>query len=182
MRTNRLFLALAFAFVLGGSNVFAQSPDNDKQPRKQRQRPTPEQMTEFQAKRMENRLMLDDATAAKFIPLYKEYLQALKDCRKPDEAQAGKRNFERTDEEIEQAIQDRFDRQQKALDTKKKYFDSFKKILNARQLEKVFAPAAGNFGPKKWDGRKNNRRWDAPRHCPGHHGCGTPEACPFFRE
>ena len=182
MRTNRLFLALAFAFVLGGSNVFAQSPDNDKQPRKQRQRPTPEQMTEFQAKRMENRLMLDDATAAKFIPLYKEYLQALKDCRKPDEAQTGKRNFERTDEEIEQAIQDRFDRQQKALDTKKKYFDSFKKILNARQLEKVFAPAPGNFGPKAWNGPKANKRKDVPRHCPGHHGAGMPEACPFFRE
>lgn len=42
---------------------------------------TPEQRIELQAKHIEQRLMLDENTSAKFIPLYKEYLQALQSCR-----------------------------------------------------------------------------------------------------
>ena len=50
MKTNRLFLALAFVAVLGGSSAFAQNTDgeNSKPADKQRKRPTPEQMMEFQ--------------------------------------------------------------------------------------------------------------------------------------
>ena len=56
MKTNRLFLALAFVAVLGGSSAFAQNTDgeNNKPADKQRKRPTPEQMMEFQTKRMDD--------------------------------------------------------------------------------------------------------------------------------
>ena len=40
--------------------------------------------------------------------------------------------------QIQQDIEQRFEVRQKVLDTQKKYYASFKKILNARQLEKVF--------------------------------------------
>lgn len=38
-------------------------------------------MMDRRVKMMEKKLVMDDATAAKFTPLYKEYLQAMKDCR-----------------------------------------------------------------------------------------------------
>lgn len=91
---------------------------------------------ERQMKHMQERLMLDDKTAEKFEPLYKEYLQALKACipnRKTDV-----RRKERSDEQIERDLKNRFETQRKLLDVKETYFARFRKILNARQLEMVF--------------------------------------------
>lgn len=86
---------------------------------------------------MGKQLMLDDAKLAQFTSLYKEYLTALKDCRPaPEENQV--KPYERTDAQIQQDMEKRFEIRQKVLDTQKKYYASFKKILNARQLEKVF--------------------------------------------
>ncbi len=184
MKTNRLFLALTFAFALGASNVFAQpEPGNENRPEeRQRKRPTPEQLMDFHVKQMESKLMLDEKTAAKFSPLYKEYLEAMKECRQPIERGKDIKKGERTDKEIMDELEGRLDRQQKVLDTKKKYFNSFKKILTPRQLEKVFAPAPGKFGPKAWQGPKahwkNNKRGHYPLH---HRGCG-PHACPHCHE
>ena len=75
-------------------------------------------------------------------------------CAKPEVKQ---KKADRTDEQIIQDMKDRFAAQQKMLDTKTKYFDKFQKILNARQLEKLFAPRQGKMakrafhqpGPKK---------------------------------
>lgn len=153
MKTNRLFLALAFALVVGGGNVFAQGnePQGKEAPDQgQRKRPTPEQMMDLQVKRMVKDLLLDNETEAKFTPLYKEYLEALKgdmDMDKADKREEMKKEepVEPTDTEIIQSIENRFNRQQQVIDTQKKYFESFKKILNARQLEKVFAPRPQKF-------------------------------------
>lgn len=169
MKTNRLFLALAFVAVLGGSSAFAQNTDgeNNKPADKQRKRPTPEQMMEFQTKRMEQSLMLDDKTAAKFTPLYKEYLEAMKESRAlPKNAKDAKEAHkkERTDEDIMKALEDRMDRQQKMLDTKKKYFNEFKKILTPRQLEKVFAPRPDGF--RKAPGKPRAGKRADVRPCP----------------
>ena len=94
-----------------------------------------------------------DATAAKFAPLYKEYLQAMKDCRPVVDKETKK--AEMTDTDIEKAIQDRFDARQKALDVQKKYFKKFKEILNAKQLQKVFHQPCMNGKMKP--GMKNHK-------------------------
>ncbi len=180
MRTNRLFMALAFALVLGGSNVFAQGnePQDKKSPApEQCKRPTPEQMMDSQVKRMAKELLLDDATEAKFMSLYKEYLEALmgdKKMDKGDKKECGEKEepVELSDSEIIKAIEANFERQQKALDTKKKYFESFKKILNAQQLEKVFAPRPQNFKGQPHPMKKNGKKDEAP------HGMPQPQQQP----
>lgn len=114
----------------------AQNAQDVPAQRRVKQKPTPEQMMDRHVKMMEKKLVMDDATAAKFTPLYKEYLQAMKDCRPAVNKDVKK--AEMTDAEIEKAIQDRFDARQKALDVQKKYFKKFKEVLNAKQLQKVF--------------------------------------------
>lgn len=131
MKKFNVFLTMILLVVSG--NVFAQ----EKQVKKPAQC-TPEQCLEMQVKHMEQTLCLDDATSAKFVPLYKEYMQAIKGCcSKPD---VNQKKADRTDEQIIQGMKDRFAAQKKMLETKEKYFAQFQKFLNARQLEKVFAP------------------------------------------
>lgn len=173
MKTNHLFLAFAFTLIVSGSNVFAQSNvPND--PLSEQKRPTPEQMIDFRVKRMQNSLMLDEETATKFTPIYKEYLQALTDCMKPTDKQI-KEIAECTDEDILKRIENSFEKQQQILDTKKKYFKSFKKILNARQLQKVFAERPHHFMNKPWAKPDENRNIRLHSH-PCHKG--HPDVCP----
>lgn len=174
MRTNRLFVALAFALAVSGSSVFAQPGPAERQAVPQHRNFTPEQMTEFRTKQIQDRLMLDDKTAAKFAPLYKEYLEAVKECMKT--AWKERKKGERTDEEILKEMEERIDRQQKMLDIRKKYFNSFKKILTPRQLEKVFTPGPRHFGPKAWQRPKGD--WKESRRDRPHHRFCQPETCP----
>lgn len=70
-----MYVYLAMGALMCTTTLFAQKPEQ------KRQQPTPEQRIERQAARMDKELMLDDETSAKFLPLYKEYLQAMAECR-----------------------------------------------------------------------------------------------------
>lgn len=142
MKTTHLLSTLILTVCLGFGSVMAQNtapqvcPEKAEKPCKVKL--TPEQRMEAQAQRMGKQLMLDDAKLAQFTSLYKEYLTALKECR-PAAKENKVKPCERTDAQIQQDIEQRFEVRQKVLDTQKKYYASFKKILNARQLEKVFS-------------------------------------------
>lgn len=141
MKTTRLFSTLILAVCLGCGGIMAQNAPQKNCPAKAGKgnctKMTPEQRMDMQATRMGKQLMLDDSKLAQFTTLYKEYLTALKDCRQtPDDEKV--KPCERTDAQIQQEIEKGFEMRQKVLDTQKKYYNSFKKILNARQLEKVF--------------------------------------------
>lgn len=136
MKTRLMTLVVIMAVSMGGFGLMAQNTPDAPAHKRAKQKPTPEQMMDMYVKMMEEKLVMDDATAAKFTPLYREYLQAMRDCRPAVNKEVKK--AEMTDAEIEKAIQDRFDARQKALDVQKKYFKKFKEVLNAKQLEKVF--------------------------------------------
>ena len=146
-------LVVMMAVSISSFSVMAQNAQDVPAQRRVKQKPTPEQMMDRHVKMMEKKLVMDDETAAKFTPLYKEYLQAMKDCRP---AVCKKENkAEMTDAEIEKAIQDRFDARKKALDVQKKYYKIFKEILNAKQLQKVFHQPCMNGKMKP--GMKNHK-------------------------
>lgn len=125
MKKSYLCLAMVMATMLGFNSLSAQ-PSQDKR-------------EDFRAKQLSKELMLDDATASKFETLYKEYSEALKACR-PAREEKKQAPAGRTDEQIKQSIEQRFDMQQKMLDVQKDYFAKFEKILNANQLERLFTP------------------------------------------
>lgn len=141
MKTTRLFSTLILAACLGCGSMMAQNAPQKtcsaKAGKENCAKMTPEQRMDMQATRMGKQLMLDDSKLAQFTTLYKEYLTALKNCRPAPEGEKVK-PCERTDAQIQQEIEKGFEIRQKVLDTQKKYYNSFKKILNARQLEKVF--------------------------------------------
>lgn len=161
MKTRLMTLVVMMAVSMGSFGLMAQNTSDAPAQKRAKQRPTPEQMMDMHVKMMEKKLVMDDATAAKFTPLYKEYLQAMKDCRPAVNKELKK--AELTDAEIEKAIQDRFDARQKALDVQKKYFKKFKEVLNAKQLEKVFQQPfmGGDMKPGMHD-RKMMKPGDRP--------------------
>ena len=130
MKKNRLLLIVATIALTCGSLV-AQNTKEGK-------RLTEEQRIEKRVQRMQERLCLDDETSAKFAPLYKAYIQEMKACHKAPDPNIKKES--RTDEQIKERMKGHFEMRQKMLDTQEKYFNEFQKILNARQLEKIFQP------------------------------------------
>jgi hypothetical protein len=107
MKTRILLLAL---FIAASTAVVAQEKVCDKQMMEKR--------LEFRVKKMQEKLMLDDATAEKFAPIYKEYLQEKAKCFPVVEF--GK---ELTDDQIKKNIEDGMAVQQKMLDVDKKYYN-----------------------------------------------------------
>jgi hypothetical protein len=147
--------------------------------------PTPEQKIERCAARMQEKLMLNDATAAKFAPIYKEYLAALAAC-KP----ACDKCENPTDEQIKKNIQNCLDAQQKKIEIEKKYFKKLSPILSGRQLRVVFCKnnkkaacgkkGFGPKGPKKQCGAKKGC-FKAPACGPQMQGkCPFPAGAPKF--
>ena len=70
------FIYVILAALLVGSQMSLSAQNKEK-----KQRPTQEQMVQMQTNQMVKTLMLDDATAAKFTPVYEKYLKELRECR-----------------------------------------------------------------------------------------------------
>lgn len=141
MKRNFVF-ALATALLLGSQlSLSAQNPQ--AKPRKQRA--TPEQIEQRQCNQMIKTLLLDDATAAKFTPLYTKYLDEMRAVRqnyREDRALAKKNML--TDAEIEKMIKDRFAKSRKMLDLRESYYGQFRKILTPKQIWKMYQTEGQN--------------------------------------
>ena len=133
------------------------------------QKMSPEQAIEMKTNRMAKRLMLDDATTAKFAPIYKEYLTepqgCMQNCPKAANCPAnGQKCAAMSDADIEKCIEQRFDMQQK-LDIRKNYYKKLKSVLNMKQMQALFCAPAGPgrdgkcpLGDKKPAQRKQMKR------------------------
>lgn len=108
--------------------------------------------------------MLDDATTAKFIPVYQNYLKELRECRMMNRA---KQRVEGTgvkpepkplltDAEVEQQIKGRFAQSRRILDVREKYYNEFRKILSPKQIMKIYQTEQNNADKlkKEFDRRK----------------------------
>lgn len=160
-KVNRLFWCMVLTMLVCGSS-YAVAQTSEKCPNS-----TPEKRIELRTAQMQQRLMLDEKTAAQFAPLYKEYLQALWACH--SEVKCTK---DATDAQIKETLSNRLKMQRALVDTQEKYLEKFSKLLTARQLEVIFKPSGACF---KGHGKSSKR---------GHHpmmkshgkACG---ACPF---
>ncbi len=146
MKTTYLFYAFMMSALVYSTSIFAQEPT----PERAKKQPTPEQRIEWQVERMSKQLLLDDETTAQFVPVYKEYLEALAQCRPaaPDRKQP--REKELSDEERDQRMQTRFECQKKRLEVQETYYKKFKAFLTMRQVEKIFnaKPQAPRRAPR----------------------------------
>lgn len=149
-------MMLSFCMFAAGMTIAAQER-TDAAP----QKPTQEEMLQFRAQKAAADLMLDDKTAKEFIPVYKEYLtdkMALnKGNRKPAKPADNQKpkvdgkqpkpvyNPGMSDGDalkyVEKALerrQNKINQEQKLLDLDKKYKSKFEKVLNPKQLKKLY--------------------------------------------
>ena len=175
MKTKFIYVLMA-TLLIGSQTISAQNKDN----RDNKQRPTPEQMAKRQTNQMVKTLMLDDATAAKFTPVYENYLKELRECRMMNRRDRMKNNNAETkqtpkpvltDKEIEKQIKDQFAQSRKILDIREKYYNEFSKILSPKQIMKIYQTEKRNANKfrKEFDRRKGHKAGDGRRH-----GAGRP--------
>lgn len=138
MKVRLLIMAMLVAFT-SFVNVQAQQPGKPKHGNK----------VEFRVKRMADKLMLDDSQKEKFVPLYKEYLEAKAACR--PQLVFGK---ELTDEQIEANLEAMMDVREKSLKIDKKYYKKLSKVLDAKQLDMIFGFKAQMDKKPKAPGRE----------------------------
>lgn len=178
MKTKFMYVLLATLFMGAQMTLSAQNNEN----KQRKQRPNPEQLVKIQTDHMVKALMLDDAVAAKFTPVYERYLNELRECRmmnhrprvKKDAAQGTEANSagavdaqkpQMTDAEIAKQIKDQFAQSRKMLDIREKYYNDFSKILSQKQIMRIYQMEknyADKF-KKEFDRRKGHKQGQ------GHH-------------
>lgn len=125
-RLKALFIAIAAMTM--AINASAQNCDKQKMSR--------EQMAEAQAKHIAKEICVDEKTNAKFVETYVNYKKELwgtaPKCKKGDKKKS------ETEEQAEQKMQQKFERSQKMLDIRTKYYKEFSKFLTQRQIEKMY--------------------------------------------
>ena len=152
MKTKFIYVIMAVLLMGSQMTLSAQNTDN----KQKKQRPTPEQMVQMQTKQIVNTLMLDDATAAKFTPVYEKYLKELRECRmmthkartektkaQGTDANAKKERPSMTDDEIATMLRNQFTQSRKMLDIREKYYNEFSKILSQKQILKIYQQEIG---------------------------------------
>ncbi|MDR0421152.1 MAG: hypothetical protein LBH30_06875 [Prevotellaceae bacterium] len=98
---------------------------NDKKPNR-------EEIIETKCKKAADKLMLDDATTAKFTPVYKAYLNELSENIKFNKP---KTDGEMNDAAIDENMQEYFVKMRKTVDIREKYYKEFRTFLTAKQTK-----------------------------------------------
>ena len=168
MKTKFIYVIMAVLLMGSQMTLSAQNTDN----KQKKQRPTPEQMVQMQTKQIVKTLMLDDATAAKFTPVYEKYLKELRECRmmthkartEKTKAQGTDANVKKerpsmTDDEIATMLRNQFTQSRKMLDIREKYYNEFCKILSQKQILKIYQQEKMNANKfrKEFDRRKGQK-------------------------
>ncbi len=126
----------------------------------QHQKKTREQLAESQAQYIARQLALDDQTAAQFVTTYCNAQKELWTI-KPHMRGKGKCT---TEADAQQSINDRFERSQKILALREKYYKQYSRFLTQKQIERVYQLERGmmkRLGQKRGQrgraGRRGNR-------------------------
>lgn len=168
MKTSKFFMVLVILFI--GSQVTLSAQEN----RPERKKMTKEQMQEMQVNHLIKAMTLDDATAAKFTPVYKQYMEDIRATRDlaprkrtADKAMADKQEPKPvlTDAEVEAAIKARFAQSRKMLDIREKYYNEFRKFLSPKQIQKMYNQEknVGEKFRKEADRRKGMHKRDGQK-------------------
>lgn len=135
---KKVVLMLTMAGLLFSSLVQAQQEGKE--------RPSREELSKMQAKRIADQLALDDATTEKFTTTFCNYQQEIwalnprpERGEKPEmDEQQPEEKPEITEEVASKMLQEQFERNQKILDIRKKYYEEYSKFLTQKQILKVY--------------------------------------------
>lgn len=132
MKTRNILMIAAVAAFFSTTQLTAQNKSNAVR----QDRADFNELLDKRCNRMCTILKLDDATAAKFTSLYKEYLKDMRACR-PTPCKKGDKT-KCTDADRKARIEKSIECREKMAQTQKKYYSQFEKFLTAKQLQTVF--------------------------------------------
>lgn len=102
-----------------------------------KQRMSREQMAETQARHIAADLNLDGSTYDRFVETYKKYKNELWQTAPKRNRKDGRKASE-TEEQAAEKMRLRFERSQKVLDIRNKYYREFSKFLTQKQIEQMY--------------------------------------------
>ena len=106
-------------------------PDRDK-------RMTREQLAAVQARHISDALSLDDRTSEKFIETYCRFQEEIWALGPRPGRYEHKTDSTATAEEIDKAIQDKFDRSRQILEIREKYYEEYSRFLSPKQIQEMY--------------------------------------------
>ena len=130
MKTRSIIKALFLTVIMAAFCGTAYAQKSDKQ------RMSREQLAEVQARHIAQQLAFDDETTAKFVDTYS---RCQKEIWTLAPLKKGVRGAAKTDIETEEAIESRFERSQKLLDIRKKYYKEYSEFLTPKQIQRVYS-------------------------------------------
>ena len=133
------FIALA---LIAATSVTAQNSEKNSSKRPSL---SSEEMISRRADRLVVEMGLDDNTAVKFKDVYKRYakdLQGLRTDNKDNKVRKDDKTNTLTDAQIDAQTKERFSMQRKQLDLQVRYYNEFRKVLSARQTNRVLQPSS----------------------------------------
>ena len=117
----------ALVLVACSLTMTAQSDNN--------QRLSREQLAEKQAKHIAYKLGLDEEATKKYVETFCDYQ---KEIWALGPRETGKKKAEMTDAETDQEIQARFERSEKILSIRQKYYKRYSKFLTPKQIDRAY--------------------------------------------
>lgn len=126
----KFLIVAAASMIVGTMTINAQSAN--------RTRITREQLAERQARHIAEEMALDNVTAGQLVDTYCRCQKEIWELG-PRTGRDTLRNVDSGDSgHAEQDIQARFDRSQKILDIRKKYYAEYSKFLTQKQINRVY--------------------------------------------
>lgn len=146
------FLMLAVMLTVCGGTTLAQNAD--------KQRLSREQLAEKQARYIAASIALDDNTTARFVTTYCQCQKEIWSLGPRLVKGRGQKAQPKSEAEAEQEIQARFERSQRILEIRQKYYKEYSKFLSQKQIEQVYEQErkAMNRLAKRQGGKKARRR------------------------
>ena len=130
---------------------------NAQQKNQGKERLTREQMAGVQAKHIAEEMAMDDATASRFIDTYSRCQQEIWALGpRAGKVKEGDSSV-KTDEEVGQELKAQFDKSQKILSIRQKYYDEYSTFLTQKQIQRVYE-LERQMGRHLADKARNSRR------------------------
>ncbi len=129
MRTNILRKAVITLMLSVTLTISAQKEERPRIPQ--------EKMAEAMAKNIATNMKLEGATYDKFIDTYESYRKEMWAIM-PKHGKPDKRREQETEEKVAERMKENFERSQKLLDIRTKYYHKFSGFLTQRQIEQMY--------------------------------------------
>lgn len=132
---KKTIMIIAAVMVQAAAMATGQTHDCDMQ---EKAKAGQEERLEEHTKFVVGMLNLDDAAAAKFTPVYKEYIKEKRALRTAGMVKRSGHKDKITEAEAAKIVKERLQLSRKLLDVREKYYAKFSKIITAVQVKKIY--------------------------------------------